>query len=195
MNRVFKTRLKVILQKSKVNHKIAILKQVNLKYAHVYCKTNSLPGQVSGPLIENYIKNKYFMEKNKAKDCIGDLKTSDNTNIEIKISNGGKSNDKFNYVQLRLNHNCNYILTAYHIHEKNLNVCGELYIFKLDKEQLKKILLKHGSYAHGTIKKLGEINEETLNSPNNDKEYALRPKFGDKCWQMLMEHRQSTVDV
>jgi hypothetical protein len=182
-------KLKNILNISKCNHKKEIIKQSsNLKDAHIYCKVNQLSGQISGPLIEYYIKNKYNMIKNNSSLCIGDLKYN-NKNIEIKISTGGKDNNKFNYVQLRINHNCNYILTAYYISDENLKIMGELFIFKLNKFNMKNIILKYGTYAHGTIEKLGSITNKDLNNPNNDKEYAIRPKYGDKCWDELLKYR------
>ena len=183
-----KRKLKHILGISKYNHKIEILKQQDLKYAHIYCKINKLSGQVSGPLIEYFIKNKYEMIKNNSSLCIGDLQHN-KTNIEIKISNGGKENNKFNYVQLRMNHVCEYILTAYYISDDNLEKMGELFIFKLNKTDIKKIIFKYGGYAHGTIQKLGVITEDDLENPSNDKEYAIRPKYGDKCWQELLNFR------
>ena len=102
------SKLKNILDNSKINHKFNIMNQLTLKDAHIYCKLYNLSGQVTGPLIENYIKDKYNMLKNDASSCIGDLQYN-KENIEIKVSNGGKNNNKFNYVQLRMNHNCNYI--------------------------------------------------------------------------------------
>ena len=54
------------------------------------------------------------MDKNNSSLCIGDL-CKNKVNYEIKVSNGGKSNNKFNYVQFRLNHDCNYYLIAYYI--------------------------------------------------------------------------------
>ena len=181
-------KLKYILCISKYNHKIEILKQPDLKYAHIYCKINQLSGQVSGPLIEYFIKNKYEMIKNNSSLCIGDLQYN-KTNIEIKISNGGTENNKFNYVQLRMNHICEYILTAYYINDDNLEKMGELFIFKLNKTDMKKIIFKYGGYAHGTIQKLGVITEDDLENPSNDKEYVIRPKYGDKCWHELLNYR------
>lgn len=128
------------------------------------------------------------MVKNNASSCNGDLQHL-KINYEIKISIGGSSHNKFNYVQLRINHNCDYILTAYYINDSNLNTLGELFIFRLHKTAIKKIILNHGSYAHGTIKKLGVITHEDLNDVTNNKEYALRPKFGDKCWIDLLSFR------
>jgi hypothetical protein len=187
-------KLKHILDISKCNHNTEIIKQPDLKYAHIYCKINQLSGQVSGPLIEYYIKNKYEMKKNNSSLCIGDLQHHQ-TNIEIKISNGGKENNKFNYVQLRMNHYCEYLLTAYYICNENLDQMGELFIFKLNKTDMKKIILKYGGYAHGTIQKLGKINQEDLENITNDKEYAIRPKYGDKCWCELLHFRIHEICV
>jgi len=183
-----KLELKNVLKHSKTNHKKNILKETSLKNAHIYCKINKLSGQVTGPLIEMYIKEHYKMNKNNASLCVGDLQYN-NTNIELKVSNGGKENNKFNYVQIRLNHKCDYILTAYYINEKNINDYGELFIFKLNKDTIKNMIEKYGGYAHGTVKKLGQIKKEDLNDPNNNKEYALRTKYGDKCWNALLEYR------
>ena len=189
-----KLQLKHILGLSKYNHNLEIMKQSNLKDAHIYCKINQFAGQVSGPLIENYIKNKYDMTKNKASSCIGDLQHNQ-TNIEIKVSNGGKDNNKFNYVQLRMNHTCEYILTAYYINIENLDVMGELFIFKLNKTDIKNIILNYGGYAHGTIKKHGAITQDDLDNPTNDKEYAFRPKYGDKCWNELLKFRITDISI
>jgi hypothetical protein len=116
-----------------------------------------LSGQFTGAILKKYIKIKYNMTKNNASLCNGDLKCNE-IDVEIKTSNGGKKNNKFNYVQLRMNHNCEYILTAYHINYKNLDNLGDLYIFKLNKVDMKQIIFSYGGYAHGTIKKLA-INE------------------------------------
>jgi len=183
-----KAKLKHILEISKINHKVEIMNQTTLKDAHMYCKIHSLSGQVAGPLIENYIKNKYGFTKNQASECIGDLQLNE-TNIEIKASNGGKDNNKFNFVQIRMNHICEYVLTAYYINNDNIEQLGELFIFKLKKDDIKLLIQKYGGYAHGTIKKLGIINKEDLDNPENDKEYAIRPKYGDPCWNELLKHR------
>ena len=187
-----------ILKLSKINHKIKIMNEKTIKDAHIYCKINNLSGQVSGPLIEYFIKQKYNMIKNSASLCIGDLKCieglnsvdglkciNSGTNIEIKMSNGGKDN-KFNYVQIRMNHECDYLFTAYNLDLSNVDNLGELFLFKLTKNQLKPIILKYGNYAHGTIKKNGNISQEDLDNKTNSKEYSLRPKYNDDCWKMLL---------
>ena len=187
-----KAKLKNILGISNCNHKVEILKETDIKRAHIYCKINQLSGQVSGPLIEHYIKNKYGMEKNNASLCKGDLQHNQ-INFEIKISNGGKENNKFNYVQLRMNHDCVYIFTAYYICVDNVENEGELFIFKLNKKELKDLIYKHGGYAHGTVQKLGKITEDDLDNQENDKEYAIRPKYGDKCWAELLNYRVQDI--
>ena len=187
-----KLKLAHILTLSKCNHKLQIMKLSDIKMAHIYCKENLLSGQVSGPLIEHYIQDKYAMTKNKASLCIGDLQLDD-TNLEIKVSNGGKNNNKFNYVQLRMNHKCDYILTAYYINESNIDLLGELFIFRLNKKDMKDMILKYGGYAHGTVQKLGPITSEDLDNITNDKEYAIRPKYGDKCWRDLLKFRIENI--
>ena len=188
MTDAVKNQLQYILNRSNINHSVEILKEESVKNAHIYCKINQLSGQVTGPLIESYLKEKYNMTKNSASLCIGDLKHKD-VDLEIKASNGGKNNNKFNYVQLRMNHKCEYLLTAYYLCSENIETLGELFIFKVNKETLRNLILNHGGYAHGTIAQLGAITIQDLENPTNDKEYAIRPSYGDKCWQTLLTHR------
>lgn len=191
-----KIKLKQLLDSSLSNkiHTETIMALPSLKDAHTYCKYNNLSGQFTGPVLEKYIKIKYKMTKNNASLCNGDLKCNE-TNVEIKASNGGKENNKFNFVQLRMNHNCEYILTAYYIDYTNLDNLGELYIFKLNKENIKPLIVKYGGYAHGTIRKLGEITIDDLNDIDNSKEYVLRPKYGDKCWIELLNYRVNKIAI
>jgi hypothetical protein len=187
-------KLKHVLDSSKINHKIEIMKQLSLKDAHIYCKINNLSGQITGPLIENYIKNNLNMIKNKPSFCIGDLSYK-NTNYEIKVSNGGKENNKFNYVQLRMNHICDYILIAYYLSYENIDNSGELFIFRLNKENIKNLIYKYGGYAHGTFEKLGKINRADLDDNTNTKEYSIRTKYGDKCWNELLQFRTDEIII
>lgn len=179
--------LRHILAVKNVDHSIEIMKQPSIKRAHIYCKINNI-GNGIGTLIENYIKNKYGMIKNKSSLCIGDLQQNQ-TNFEIKASNGGKNNNKFNYVQLRLNHNCDYILTAYYINYDNVETEGELFIFKLTKPDIKILIFKYGKYAHGTEIANGKITKETLENQTNNNEYSIRPKYGSECWNDLLKFR------
>lgn len=194
MNNNIKNRLREILEWSKINHKIEIMTQPTLKDAHIYCKIHNLSGQMTGPLLEHYIKHKYGMTKNNASACSGDLYSVTNQcNLEIKISNGGKEHNRFNYVQLRMNHDCDYLLTAYYLDHHNLEDLGELFIFRLNKDQIKTLILKYGGYAHGTLQHLGEIKKENLDDVSNEHEYAIRPKYGDKCWNELLSYRVNDI--
>lgn len=186
--------LRRILESSNINHEISIMNEPTVHDAHVYCKINNLTGQVAGPMIEKFIKQKYSLEKNSAKDCTGDLRWND-TNIEVKASLGGKNHNKFNFVQIRMNHSCIYLLTAYYLTETNIDNLGELFMFKLTKSEMKQLIVKYGGYAHGTIEKHGLITEESINAENNEKEYALRPKYGDKCWNELLSFRITELTV
>ena len=134
------------------------------------------------------------MKKEKASSCVGDLNIN-KKNIEIKVSTGGKDHNKFNYVQIRMNHNCDYILIAYYIDYKNLNILGELFIFELKKKDIKNIILNHGGYAHGTTNNLGVISKEDLDNIKNPKEYVFRPKYGDKCWKDLLNFRVNEISI
>ena len=178
--------LRYILENGQVNHRIMILSCKNIKEAHAYCKIHNVPGIIAGPAIENFIKKSLNMEKNLPSDCIGDI-NKNGINYEVKMSNGGKTHCKFNFVQIRFNHTCSYIFTAYHLSKNNIKRNGDLYIFLIDKNNLKYLVLKYGNYAHGSITNNGLITIESLK--NSDKEYSLRPKFGDKCWKDMMKFR------
>lgn len=180
--------LRDVLTKRSVNHFEEIMLCNSLKDAHIYCKTNSLSGQITGPLIERYMRGAFHMTKINASACAGDLRC-EGVNYELKISNGGMHNNKFNYVQLRMNHDCRYILTAYYLDGSNVEQMGELFVFRLDKEALRRLVLEHGSYAHGTKRVLGSISEEDLNRSDNKKEYCLRPVYDDACWKALLKYR------
>jgi hypothetical protein len=194
-NTDIKKRLKDILYFSKVNNEEEIMKLTTLKEAHIYCIINKLSAQQYGPLLEKFILKKFNYIKNKAENCSGDC-CKDGKNIEVKVSLGGSLHNKFNYVQIRPSHNCDlYILTAYHLSQENIETMGELYIFAVSKEDIKKLLISYGGYAHGTIKENGNITLETLNNKNNNKEYALRPTINDKCWNALMTYRLNETSL
>ncbi len=187
-------RLKGLLINGPVDHKLEILKESSMKFAHIYCKINKLSGQKTGPLIEYYIRQKHKMTKNKASECKGDLNIS-GVDYEIKVSNGGEDNSKFNFVQIRMNHVCDYLLSAYYLCSENVNEYGELFIFKIDKPGIINLVLEHGGYAHGTKSKQKEITPIDLTNKENIKEYSLRPKYGDTLWKELLVYRVSESDI
>ena len=180
--------LHAMLIEPDIDHKSEILKEINLKQAHVYCKLNKISGSISGGFVEYYIQKTHRMTKNKKITCNGDL-NHNNVNYEIKISNGGKTHNVFNYVQIRVNHDCDYIFTAYYLNLSNYHTHGELFVFKLCKSDIKQVILNHGYYAHGTFKKLGIITSHDLNDTTNTKEYCLRVHYNDRCWKTLLFYR------
>jgi hypothetical protein len=188
-------RLKEHLVSIKIKHKDEIMKLSTLKEAHVYCIIHNVSAQQYGPLLEKYIRTKYQYDKNKAEDCTGDC-SKDGTNLEIKVSLGGAEHKKFNFVQIRPSHDCGiYILTAYHVSFDNVDEEGELYVFKVPKENLMELIASYGGYAHGTIKEHGEITSDSLTVNKNTKEYALRPTIEDECWKTLMQYRIPEFDL
>lgn len=178
-------RLKECLLVTKTDHDVQIMKEPTLKDAHIYCVINCISAQQYGPLLEKFIWTKFKYSKNKAKDCTGDC-SKDGNNIEIKVSLGGSTHEKFNFVQIRPDHDCDWLLTAYHLSLDNVEQEGELFIFKVSKAQIKQLIVSHGGYAHGTIKQNGKIAHETF---NENALYALRPTVNDECWNALMAFR------
>jgi len=176
---------------SKVNHDEEIIRLPSLKHAHSYCIIYGLSAQQYGPLLEKYIRIKFNYIKNKAEDCYKDGKNS-----EVKVSMGGSKHLKFNFVQIRPSHDCDiYILTAYHLSFENVDSEGKLYIFKVPKEEMKKLIVSYGGYAHGTIKEHGKITVESLHDENNTKEYAIRPTINDSCWKSLLSFQVDEKDL
>ena len=113
-------RLKEQLSLSKVKHEDTVAKLPTLKDANVYCVLNSVSAQQYGPLLERYIRTKFNYAKNNSKNCTGDC-SKDGKNSEIKVSLGGATHTKFNFVQIRPSHDCEmYILVAYHLSSENV---------------------------------------------------------------------------
>jgi hypothetical protein len=188
-------RLKEHLAISKVKHEDLVMKLTTLKDAHVYCVIHGVSAQQYGPLLERFIRATFNYIKNKAEDCTGDC-SKDGKNSEVKVSLGGAAHTKFNFVQIRPSHDCdNYILTAYHLSSENVESEGELYIFKIPKEDIKKIIVSYGGYAHGTIKEHGPITIDSLSDEKSIKEYALRPTINDECWKALLSFKVSESEL
>lgn len=184
-------KLKEHLARSTMNHEKEIMKVATLKDAHMYCVMYDVSAQQYGPLLEKYIRIKNKFVKNTASECNGDC-SKDNKNAEVKASLGGAKHNKFNWVQLRVSHDIQYyILTAYHLTSKNVEAGGELYVFSVPKEDMLPLIVQYGGYAHGTKSKHGAITIEDLKDEKNEKEYAMRPSYGDKCWLEMLKFRVS----
>lgn len=185
MSYIIVSELRKILSGVQTDHIEQIMNSATLKDAHIYCVVKKLVGQKYGFLLEKFIKNKFSYAGNKTEECKGDCSKL-GVNYEIKVSLGGKTFNKFNYVQLRPRHECNmYILTAYHLTQYNVDDRGDLYIFRLTKDVMCDIIYKYGCYAHGSVSQHGKITMPL----NEDMEYALRPSYGSKCWMELMKYR------
>lgn len=132
---------------------------------------------------------KFDYTKTHASDCAGDCRKADQT-YEIKVSLGGKTHRKFNYVQLRVCHPVDvYLLTAYYLTHDNVDQEGELFVFRIGHDDLRPLIAQYGSYAHGTKNVHGPITLDSVSCEGNTKEYALRPTYGDACWRALLPYR------
>ncbi len=183
-------KLKHLLNSQHIFHKTEIMKQPSLKNAHIYCKINNLSGQLSGIYLENYIQHHYNMLKIKNK-LSGDL-SYDGKNYEIKISNGGHTNKIFSYNQLRPYHNCDYILTAYHIDSDNLHRLGDLYIFNLNKINMLDFICTYGKYSQGNSKMFGKITKKSVSTSLLN--YNLKLSYNDNSWKDLLTYRVKDID-
>ena len=181
---VIRQRLNAILNESQIQHSV-VVQNLDIKDTHVYCKANRITGQNFGHIIECRVINLLRATKlNSSLEC-GDFSLNAQ-NYELKTSLGGKSNSKFNYVQIRPHHNIDfYMLTAYYLNNENVGNNGTLYTFKIPHRDMIQILLKHGTYAHGCKRTHGEITLSKIN--NSTLEYALRPKFNNVCWKTMMQ--------
>lgn len=188
-------KLKQHLVNATIKHDAQIMQLTTLKDAHVYCVLYKVSAQQYGPLLERFIRTTFNYVKNNANDCTGDC-CKDGKNSEVKVSIGGATHSKFNFVQIRPAHDCdNYILTAYHLCHDNVADEGELYIFKISKDAIKKLIVSHGGYAHGTIKEHGAITTDSIDVEHVIKEYALRPSINDDCWKALLPFRISESEL
>lgn len=185
---------RTLLEQSTRDHKAEVMKCPTLHDAHAYCAVTRLSGQQYGPLLERYILTKFHYSKPKASECAGDC-AKNGTNVEVKVSLGGKTFTEFNYVQLRPSHACDaYLLTAYHLSSKNVETRGELYIFRVPKVEMLAIIASYGGYAHGTTREHGPITSESVRAFDT-KEYAIRPTFNDACWKALLPFRIQESDL
>jgi hypothetical protein len=107
-------------------------------------------------------------------------------NVEVKVSLGGATHTKFNFVQIRPSHCCEtYLLLAYHLSIDNVDEEGTTYMFRVPKTAMETLILSYGTYAHGTTKEQGKITLESIKGPQ--REYSLRPVMNDNCWKELLK--------
>jgi hypothetical protein len=129
-----------------------------------------LTSQSYGDIIESQIKK--ILNISPQRDEISGDGVFNNKTIEIKVSiEGTKSN--FNFVQLRPSHNVDYYLLLTYSYTED-----DLFFFLIPHEDMITLIGKYAGYAHGTIKKQGEINRENvIKNLDKDYEYAIRPDY------------------
>lgn len=163
-------------------YKNKCMSECNLLYKCIYCK-KYLSSNQWGPLLESHVK-KLFSLKKPIDHVSGDGCSSNGKNIEIKISLGD-SKGRFNFVQIRPDHNIDYyIFMCYNLSDDEL---GKIYWFLCPSNKLYKLLPKYGGYAHGTIQKFGKI--EMANLFGHNYEYAIRPNpiNNTRLWDKLID--------
>jgi hypothetical protein len=190
-------RLKAVLAKPRGGHERALMGQRSLKAAHIYCVINGLSSQQFGPLLERYICERFGYTRARASDAKGDATDpATGKTTEIKVSFGGPTRSRFNFVQLRPAHKCSwYLLTAYNICDTNADQGGELFVFRVPAQAVRDLIVSYGGYAHGTVKEQGPVTRKQIEDPECEYEYALRPVLGDNCWKELLKFRVNECDL
>ena len=162
-------------------------KQKTLLNKCIVCK-QYMSSQKWSVILEEYVKQTLSI-KSKKNNTSGDG-YKNNINIEIKVSLGSKTG-VLNYVQIRPDHDIHlYLLIGYDLFA---NILGKVHVIAIPSNKLYELIPTYGSYAHGTIKKLGRITRQNIKGRNC--EYALRPnpqkrKENDKhydLWTKLLE--------
>jgi hypothetical protein len=172
----------VLQMRKPICYKNKCLIEKNILYKCILCK-KYLSSNQWGPMLEKYIKELFLLKKPK-NNTSGDGCSMNNKKIEIKVSLGD-SNGQFNFVQIRPDHDIDYyILMCYNVFDDEL---GKIYWFLCPSGELYKLLPEYGSYAHGTITKLGKIEPHNIYGHNH--EYALRPNVIKKTalWNKLID--------
>lgn len=180
-------------RESKLMIKQLCIYETDLLKQCILCK-KYLSSQQWSNILENKVK-KIFNIHDKLNNTSGDGFVNKN-NIEIKISLGD-TNGTFNFVQIRPGHSINYYLfLIYNVFETKL---GKIYWFLIPSDDISVLLEKYGSYAHGTIKKMGVISSQSINE-NTNYEYSLRPNpiTKDKkkqLWNEMMKYNKSEYEI
>ena len=128
-----------------------------------YKITSILTSQSRSPLWERYYILKNNFKKLKSTLGRGDL-IMDDKYCEYKIS-GFNATNTLNIVQIRLHHNCDYIIEYVHFDKK--------YSFMLTHKQMEKECSLIGTSAHGTKKH---------NEKNKNIEYRISIQYDSDIW-------------
>lgn len=176
--------LKQLLEKQKKNN-WALIEDINcLNTIFSVCKCYFYP-QSYGPLIQKKIIQLYGWIHLEPHKCQGDIQTK-NYNIELKVSLGGQTNDRFHFAQLRQSHKIDfYVFIAYRLTESNYQELGELFIFKMDKKQILPFLAN--GFSHRT-------KQEWSKNPFGLEEKYIQVKYDSVGWHNLLKYRISLQD-
>ena len=147
----------------------------------IYSKSMLKPNSY-GPLIEEHIREALCMERSD----VGDGRVGGHT-IEIKVSLSDHRG-RMNFVQLRPHQGVSfYVLVAWDMADRD--ALGKLWTLLVPAEDMHRLIVSHGHYAHGSLRELGPITPDTLAS--GQREFALRPCTtsapGSKCRELWSE--------
>lgn len=155
-----------------------ILDQKSFRDAAILAKW-FLPSQSYGEVLNSWFRKIFKWEKNSADSRTGDDRLFGIYNVEVKASlcDDGKT---CHYVQIRLTHDIDfYFLPTYNFET------DKTHFILLNKNQMKKMIIEYGGYAHGTKSEKGNVID---NIDNPDIEYSLRPNIKSKdnsMWKKL----------
>ena len=178
LERVQKLKAKTI-NDPKVTKQLMINAQTLLEKCILNREYNSPTSDVFEQVIKHDLKLENAPDKMSGDASINGL------NIEIKCSTHAK-HSSFNFVQIRPDHNVQcYLFVGYNLW--HADALGKEYLFKIPSEDLYKIVVEHGGYAHGSKTALPAITLATMKG--NGYEYALRvdPNTRGRCKQMLWD--------
>ena len=178
------------LNSGNVDWKEKIFNLENIEGACLLSKLK-LSSQASSPLLERWIKHRLgFLPAQNETSGDGlyyNKITLLSTTTEIKVSLGTKTNEDYNFVQIRPDHDIDtYLFLTYNMKD---NKC---LWFDIPSADVYELLPEYGGYAHGTLKVNGKITPGNLFGKGY--EYALRPscnprqKKKNELWNIMQKY-------
>ena len=181
-----KKKLYKYLKKKNINYWERFSRFRTFKASLAYAKVE-LSGPQYGPFIQKLIIKKNYWTKILAKELKGDFKTTLGVYIELKISLGTIKCNKFNFGQIRLQHEVDfYILIAYYVSDSNWNKLGEVFIFKLKKNEISAFI--GNCYSHGTINGWNDLDSKIIEKHS---EKSIGVSYNSIAWKKLLKFRIS----
>ena len=178
--------------------------------ACAYAKLEKVPGIRYGTMLEKYMIQQYGWTKLKSSDHCGDAYVPNKgINVEIKVSFCSFSKQKFNFVQVRPGHACDFLFVAYILprYEECMEIIGDndamlaalsdlssLQYFYIPNHQMRTLIMSKmlkASLAHGQT----EDDKYSLEAfDTNHFEFAIRGGKNDDNWKVLQEYRISSEE-